>query len=184
GIIKMVLAMRHGVVPRTLHVDAPSTQVDWAAGEVRLLTEETPWPDSGRPRRAAVSSFGFSGTNVHTVLEAPPAVVESAPEPVTAPGVVPVLVSGRGRDALRAQAERLLDHVDSAPPLDLAFSLATTRSRFEQRAAVIAPDAGTLRRALDALAAGRSDPALFEGETVHGRTAFVFAGQGAQRLGM
>ncbi|MCG8914996.1 SDR family NAD(P)-dependent oxidoreductase, partial [Actinokineospora sp. PR83] len=184
GVIKMVLAMRHGVLPRTLHVDAPSTNVDWTAGEVRLLTEQTPWPETGRPRRAAVSSFGFSGTNAHTILEAAPPVADAAPAPRVVPGVVPVLVSGRGRDALRAQAERLLGQLDAATPLDLAHSLATTRSRFGQRAAVLAPDTDTLRRALAALAADRPDAALVEGEVVPGRVAVVFSGQGSQRLGM
>ncbi|MER7437103.1 SDR family NAD(P)-dependent oxidoreductase [Pseudonocardia alni] len=167
GVIKMVLAMRHGVLPRTLHADTRSSHVDWTEGAVELLTEQTAWPETGRPRRAAVSSFGISGTNVHTVLEQGP---DSAPAPDPGPGatpaVVPLLLSGRGRPALRAQAGRLLDHLRDHPGVrtaDLAHSLATTRTRFDQRAAVLAGDREDLLAALGALAAGRPDPRVVEG---------------------
>ncbi|MET7855541.1 beta-ketoacyl synthase N-terminal-like domain-containing protein, partial [Streptomyces avermitilis] len=151
GVIKMVMAMRHGELPRTLHVDAPSVHVDWSAGAVRLLTERTPWSTSDQPRRAGISSFGISGTNAHTIIEEAPSDeafaqdtgapegpeegTESA-EPVApeaarpaAGGPVPWVISGRTEEALRAQAERLLSRTDAeVPPLDVAFSLATTRT--------------------------------------------------------
>ena len=110
GVIKMVLAMRHGVVPPTLHAGAPSGQVDWSAGAVELVTEQVGWPQTGRPRRAGVSSFGFSGTNAHVVLEEPPVVLEESPAQPGQPAepqaglrrVVPWLVSGRSAAALAA----------------------------------------------------------------------------------
>ncbi|MEU5053668.1 type I polyketide synthase, partial [Streptomyces sp. NPDC021096] len=200
GVIKMVMAMRHGVLPKTLHVDEPSTHVDWTAGAVRLLTEPAPWPQRPEPRRAGISSFGLSGTNAHTILEeAPPAEAPQAPgdnadaepapaaEPIAA-GTMPWLVSGRTRDALRAQAARLLDFMESSPalaPVDLAFSLATTRSGLEHRAAVTVADRDGVLAGLAALAAGDPAPALVQG-TTQGRSklAFLFAGQGSQRLGM
>ncbi|MBH1937213.1 polyketide synthase docking domain-containing protein, partial [Streptomyces sp. AV19] len=101
GIIKMVQAMRHGVMPRTLHVDEPSEHVDWSAGQVRLLTENAPWPEADRPRRAGVSSFGYSGTNAHVILESAPEAEDDRP---VAGGVVPWVLSARSEDALRAQA--------------------------------------------------------------------------------
>ncbi|MFJ4514355.1 type I polyketide synthase, partial [Streptomyces sp. NPDC088816] len=189
GVIKMVMAMRHGVLPRTLHVDAPSSHVDWTEGAVELLTEQTAWPETGRPRRAAVSSFGISGTNVHTVLEQPPALAAPAPAvPERTAGAVPLLLSGRTRDALRAQAARLLTHLQNHPEpslADLGHSLATTRARFERRAAVIAQDRDGLLASLAALAAGRPDPAVVEGEAAgRARVAVMFSGQGSQRAAM
>ncbi|WP_341845530.1 type I polyketide synthase [Kitasatospora purpeofusca] len=190
GIIKMVQAMRHGALPRTLHVDAPTPHVDWAAGAVRLLTEDTPWPETGRPRRAAVSSFGVSGTNAHTILEQP-----AEPAPATAPAPVPAaapalpwLLSARSADALREQAARLLRHVEHAPTLavaDLGRSLALNRSAFEHRAALTGTDRETLLQGLAALAAGEPSAELVRGVTGAAvKTAFLFPGQGSQRTGM
>ncbi|MFG3008842.1 type I polyketide synthase, partial [Streptomyces calvus] len=189
GVIKMVMAMRHGVLPRTLHVDAPSSHVDWSAGAVELLTEPVPWSSEGRPRRAGVSSFGISGTNAHVVLEQPAAErqLESAeteaPEAVAA--VVPWVLSGRSEAALRAQAERLREFLEGAGAevraVDLGFSLATQRSVFDHRAVVLAQDRSA---ALAALAAGVPDAGVVEGVAGGGRTAFLFSGQGSQRLGM
>ncbi|MFA0845908.1 ketoacyl-synthetase C-terminal extension domain-containing protein, partial [Streptomyces rochei] len=128
GVIKMVMAMRHGVLPRTLHVDAPSSHVDWSAGAVELLTEVREWPGAERVRRAGVSSFGISGTNAHLILEQPEPVTELEPagEGVASPspGVVPLVVSGRSPEALRAQAGRLREFLaaGSADALDVAFS--------------------------------------------------------------
>ncbi|MEL7994673.1 beta-ketoacyl synthase N-terminal-like domain-containing protein, partial [Streptomyces albidoflavus] len=133
GVIKMVMALRHGVLPRTLHVDEPSPQIDWEAGEVELLTEHRPWPTTEAPRRAAVSSFGISGTNAHAILEQPPA-QPPAPHPETPATPLPFLLAARSEEALREQAVRLAEYVGERAelrPVDVAFSLATTRSVFE-----------------------------------------------------
>ncbi|MFJ1709099.1 type I polyketide synthase, partial [Kitasatospora sp. NPDC088346] len=189
GIIKTVMAMRHGVLPRTLHVDEPTPHVDWAAGAVELLTEARPWPETGRPRRAAVSSFGFSGTNAHAVIEqAPQAAAIPAAEPAThAPAALPWVLSAKTPEALRDQARRLGAHLDAHPEhrlADLGHSLATTRTAFEHRAALVAGDRDGFRRALTALADGLGAPGLLQGSPVTGGTAFLFTGQGSQRLAM
>ncbi|MFI0240647.1 type I polyketide synthase [Streptomyces sp. NPDC016845] len=192
GVIKTVMALQHGRLPRTLHVDTPSTHVDWDAGHVRLLTEPAEWPvTEGRPRRAAVSSFGISGTNAHTILEAAPDANEESHGAEEATAVrlplAPWLLSARGADALRGQAARLLGHVDAHPgddPHVTARALATTRQAFEHRAVVLAESTEAARDALAALAAGEEHPAVVTGRTLRGATAFLFSGQGAQRPGM
>ncbi|WXK00954.1 SDR family NAD(P)-dependent oxidoreductase [Saccharopolyspora sp. ID03-671] len=182
GIIKMILALRHGVLPRTLHADEPSSQVAWSTGGVRLLTESTPWPEADRPHRAGVSSFGISGTNAHVILEQAPQADEPADEPTT-PEVVPWVLSARSEQALQAQAARLRG-VDAAP-LDVGFSLVTTRSTFEHRAVVLGGDRDELRDALDSVAADRPDSRVVRGEAgPAGKVAFVFPGQGSQWVGM
>ncbi|WP_367127517.1 SDR family NAD(P)-dependent oxidoreductase [Saccharothrix sp. HUAS TT1] len=177
GVIKLVQAMRHGSVPATLHVDAPSSRVDWSAGSVRLVTEPREWPRDDRPRRGAVSSFGISGTNAHVVLEEGDA--QDAPPTADTARVVPWVLSARSPEALRHQAQRLTT-VDGRPA-DVAVSLATTRGHLRHRAAVVAEDRVA---ALAALAAGESaEGVLVDTAVPVPATAFLFAGQGAQRLG-
>jgi acyl transferase domain-containing protein len=189
GVIKMVMAMRHGLLPRTLHVDEPTPHVDWSAGNVRLLTEEQPWPATGRPRRTAVSSFGISGTNSHAVLEqgdeTPQATGDGEPGEQGTP--LPWLLSGKTPAALRAQAGRLRAHLDAHPDLDpaaTAHALITTRAALDHRAAAVAPDRAGLARALDAIAEGTPHAHAVAGVARPGRLAVTFAGQGAQRPGM
>ncbi|MFD9738971.1 type I polyketide synthase, partial [Umezawaea sp. NPDC059074] len=183
GVIKMVQAMRHGVVPRTLHVDEPSSHVDWTSGAVTLATEALAWPETGRPRRAGVSAFGVSGTNAHVVLEQAPAVVETAPE-VSLP-VVPWVLSGRTASAVRAQARRLAATGPDLDPVDVGAALVTTRGLFEHRAVVLGGDRDRLLAGLSALADGVSAPGVLTSTTVGERAVgFVFPGQGAQWAGM
>jgi acyl transferase domain-containing protein len=182
GVVKMVMAMRHGVVPATLHVDVPSSHVDWSAGAVEVVTTAVPWPDAGRARRAAVSSFGISGTNAHVVLEQAPAaqavpvaqaVSEAAPAVSgVAPAVVPWVVSAKSVAALDAQVAQVRQ-VAGVAPVDVGFSLATSRSVFAHRAVLLA-------------AAGEAGEVIevARGTAAAGRLAFVFPGQGSQRLGM
>ncbi|MEU7649344.1 SDR family NAD(P)-dependent oxidoreductase, partial [Streptomyces huasconensis] len=203
GVIKMVEAMRHGVVPKTLHVDEPTPHVDWTAGAVELATETRPWPDTGRPRRAGVSAFGISGTNAHVVLEQAPPVLEQVPpaepagpvdEPDAAPaeealarGVVPWVLSARSAAGLRGQAARLREFAVTAQAADtdVAWSLLSTRASLEHRAVVLGENRAELLAGLEALAAG--EPAanvvrdLAAGDR---RLALVFSGQGSQRVGM
>ncbi|MGY5138461.1 type I polyketide synthase, partial [Streptomyces nigrescens] len=222
GVIKMVLALRHGVLPQSLHTARPSTHVDWSAGHVRLLTEPVAWPDASRPRRAAVSSFSISGTNAHTILEQAPQdpapspddrepaaegreqaaeggeqaaerreqAVETAPHPTAAARLpyIPWVLSARSAEALRAQAGRLLTHLEAHPeadPQDLAYSLATSRSAFEHRAVLLGTGPAELHGKLTALAEEGPDAAgAVTGSPLRGKTAFLFTGQGAQRPGM
>ncbi|MFF7634990.1 type I polyketide synthase [Kitasatospora sp. NPDC008050] len=187
GVIKMVMAMRHGVLPRTLHVGTPSSHVDWSVGAVALLTEARPWPETGRPRRAAVSSFGISGTNAHLVIEQAPEAADEAsalPDAAGRTPVVPLVLSGRTPQALRGQAARLREHLAARPEqaiVDVGYSLATARAAFDHRAAVVARDHAELLHGLDRLASGAA-----VGETLGpvGRTAFLFTGQGSQRAAM
>ncbi|GAB3844610.1 beta-ketoacyl synthase N-terminal-like domain-containing protein [Dactylosporangium cerinum] len=187
GVIAMVLAMRHGVLPPTLHVDAPSPHVDWSSGSVRLLTAPTAWPVVDRPRRAGVSSFGISGTNAHAILEqAPPAAPAPAPVVRAFDGPVPLLVSAAGPAALAEQARRLHDALVADPGLDLldvAWTLVTARANLDERAVVLATDRAEAVRGLAALAGGAQD-GLIRGTATQGRLAVTFTGQGAQRAGM
>ncbi|MFJ9034925.1 type I polyketide synthase, partial [Streptomyces sp. NPDC102274] len=184
GVIKMVMAMRHGVLPRTLHVDEPSSHVDWSAGAVELLTETRPWPETGQPWRAGVSSFGVSGTNAHAIIEQAPAAERAeAPEPVR-DGLVPWVLSARGEGALRGQAERLMSMMDEHAIVDVGYSLATSRTALDHRAVVVAADRSEFLSALAALAEGRDGPGVVMGEATSHRVGFLFSGQGSQRLGM
>ncbi|MFI0154497.1 type I polyketide synthase [Streptomyces lydicus] len=195
GVIKMVKALEQGQLPRTLHAAEPTPQVDWSAGAVELLTEERAWPSSPeRVRRAGVSSFGISGTNAHLVLEEPPAADVEEPRLMEAPGasgavVVPWVLSGRGVEALRAQAGRLRSFVGPRPelePVEVGRSLAASRSAFERRAVVLGTDRGALLGALGAVSRGEVPAAgVVEGAVREaGRTVLVFPGQGSQWVGM
>ncbi|MFF2078453.1 type I polyketide synthase [Kitasatospora sp. NPDC058162] len=183
AVIKTVAALRHGVLPRSLHAEEPTPLVDWAAG-VSLLTEQRAWPELDRPRRAGVSSFGISGTNAHLILEQAPEPAPAAQPPTGLPSV-PWVISARTPAALRAQAGRLLDTVGDRPdPEAIARALAGTRTAFDHRAVVTGSDAAGLRAALAAVAAGEPTTAAVLGEAVTGgRTAFLFTGQGSQRPG-
>ncbi|HEY8987337.1 MAG TPA: type I polyketide synthase, partial [Streptomyces sp.] len=183
GVVKMVMAMRYGVMPKTLHVGEPTSKVDWSAGAVSLLTEQVEWAQGDVPRRAAVSSFGISGTNAHVILEEAPS-VEEAPA-VEVVGVVPWVLSAKSEGALRAQAGRLLEVVDSGvSPVDVGFSLAAGRGVFEHRAAVVGADEAGRRAGLVALAEGASAPGVVQGVAGGRKVVFVFPGQGSQWVGM
>jgi len=193
GIIKMLMALRHETLPRTLHVAEPSSHVDWTSGAVELLTENREWPAEGRPRRAGISAFGISGTNAHVILEQAPAAdsAESGQpaddgravadgQPVELPAV-PWVVSARSEAALAAQVERLADYAAARAAVGSAAigrSLLAERSQMEHRAVVVGADR-------DALLAGLADPASWiTGIAAEGKTAFVFSGQGSQWAGM
>ncbi|WP_234715899.1 type I polyketide synthase, partial [Mycobacterium tuberculosis] len=185
GVIKMVLAMRHELLPATLHVDVPSPHVDWSAGAVELLTAPRVWPAGARTRRAGVSSFGISGTNAHVIIEAVPVVPRR--EAGWAGPVVPWVVSAKSESALRGQAARLAAYVRGDDGLDVAdvgWSLAG-RSVFEHRAVVVGGDRDRLLAGLDELAGDQLGGSVVRGTaTAAGKTVFVFPGQGSQWLGM
>ncbi|MFD2421810.1 SDR family NAD(P)-dependent oxidoreductase [Amycolatopsis pigmentata] len=172
GVIKMVLAMRHGVLPETLHVDKPSSRVDWERAAIELLTSARPWPPAGRPRRAAVSAFGISGTNAHVIIEQRADDRESAPRTPDLPAPVPWVLSAKSALALSAQRDRLVDHLTGRDlsPVDVGYSLAVGRAVLDHRVVL--------------LASGDTVSVAAEGVAKHGETAMLFAGQGAQRVGM
>ncbi|MGW6118091.1 type I polyketide synthase [Nocardia sp. NPDC055165] len=188
GLIKMVMAMRHGVVPPTLNVDEPTPHVDWSSGSVRLVTEARAWPATGRTPRAAVSSFGISGTNAHVVIERG----ESSPEiersaAIVAPPVIAWVLTARSDAAVAAQAGALLGRVEAehgADPVDIGVALLETRARFEHRAVIVGHDAQELTAGLRALADGQGAPNVVRGSAIAAVTAAMFPGQGAQRAGM
>ncbi|MFD6045924.1 beta-ketoacyl synthase N-terminal-like domain-containing protein, partial [Streptomyces koyangensis] len=197
GVIKMVMALQHGRLPRTLYAETPSTHVDWSAGNVQLLQEAREWPAGDQPRRAGVSAFGISGTNAHVILEEAPveettAVQEKpvAPTPVLSAEVPAWVVSGRSAVALAGQAGRLREHVVGRPELpvgDVAWSLVTGRSVFEHRAIVLGTEREELLGGLASVATGQPAAGVVTGEVAPGgvgRRVFVFPGQGSQWVGM
>ncbi|QLL09757.1 type I polyketide synthase [Mycobacterium vicinigordonae] len=188
GLIKMVLAMQHGVMPKTLHVDVPTPHVDWSMGSVSVLTEQRSWPEAGRPRRAGVSAFGISGTNAHVLLEQGRTAESESVVAQPFDGAVPWVLSARSAEALANQAERLLARVTAdqgVRPLDVGWSLASTRSVFEHRAVVVAADHRHFQDGLARLASGEPAASVAVGRARSlGKTVFVFPGQGAQYLGM
>ena len=207
GVIKLVMALQHGLLPRTLHLDEPTSEVDWTAGAVALLGEQVPWPVNGAPRRAGVSSFGISGTNAHAIIEEAPArpsssaqlcrsedEVASAAQGGPADGEAtarptPWVLSGRGAGAVCAQAGRLQEFLDGEPELavrDVAFSLAK-RSALADRAVLFGESRDELLAGLRALADGEEAPGVLRGAGDRDgaeKVAFLFTGQGAQRVGM
>ncbi|MFE4646254.1 beta-ketoacyl synthase N-terminal-like domain-containing protein, partial [Streptomyces sp. NPDC056730] len=186
GVIKMVMAIRHGVLPKTLHADRPSPKVDWHSGAVSLLTRNETWPDTGRPRRAGVSAFGISGTNAHTIIEQAPETPAAEP-PADRATPTAWLLSGKNPSALRDQARRLLDKLTARPELptaDIAHSLATTRTAFGHRTVLIG-QRDALIEGLRATAEQRPHPTAIDGIAADGgKLAMMFSGQGAQRPGM
>ncbi|MFD4628494.1 beta-ketoacyl synthase N-terminal-like domain-containing protein [Streptomyces sp. NPDC058284] len=212
GVIKMVMAMRHGELPASLHIDRPTPHVDWEDGGVRLLTDPVPWPRGDRPRRAGVSSFGISGTNAHLIVEQAPTPsdaedgsdgmhgvhgMQGGPEALGASTslAVPWMVSARGHEALRAQAASLAERADGGQELasltDIGWSLLRTRALHEHRAVVVAAERAESVAALRALAAGKHHPALIgpgpaarTPARVNGDTVWLFSGQGSQLVGM
>ncbi|MGW1786965.1 SDR family NAD(P)-dependent oxidoreductase, partial [Streptomyces sp. NPDC002143] len=196
GVIKMVMAMREGVLPQTLHVSEPSPHVDWSAGAVELLTEAHEWPDTGRPRRVGVSSFGASGTNAHVVLEQgpdpDPTAEDKAEAGPSAPAAValPLVVSAKSQAALRAQAGRLAAFLAERPDADaesaaVAHALVSTRSALEHRGVVLAAGRSESVSGLEALSAGETVPGVVSGTARPvGRPVLVFPGQGSQWVGM
>jgi acyl transferase domain-containing protein/NADPH:quinone reductase-like Zn-dependent oxidoreductase/NADP-dependent 3-hydroxy acid dehydrogenase YdfG/acyl carrier protein len=191
GVIKTVMALRHGVLPRTLHVDEPTRQVDWSAGAVRVLTQARDWPDTGRPRRAGVSSFGISGTNAHVILEQgddTPDTQDTSPATDQDARPVPWLLSARSEPALRAQAAKLLAHLTDHPevrPQDVGLSSTVSRAALEHRAVVVGADREELVRGVAALAGERPDAGVVRGRARGGPgPVFVFPGQGSQWVGM
>ncbi|MGQ4335059.1 SDR family NAD(P)-dependent oxidoreductase, partial [Streptomyces hayashii] len=194
GVIKMVMAMREGVLPRTLHADEPSPHVDWSAGAVRLLTEVREWPQDDGPRRAAVSAFGISGTNAHAILEQAPPTDFVAPDgqpDVQDDSAVPVAwpLSAHSPAALAAQAARLAEDlsVRNVPSVEVTRALGETRALLNHRAVVLGADSAELLSGLTRLASADSGdlpPDVVIGNAVRGRTAFLFPGQGSQQAGM
>jgi acyl transferase domain-containing protein len=195
SVIKMVMAMRHGTMPSTLHVDRPSRQVDWSAGSVRLLTEALPWPATGAPRRAGISAFGISGTNVHVILEQAPAQDDARTESPADPegddaegAILPWVLSARSEAALREQATRLGSYLSeaSARLTDVGYSLVRCRAAHDQRAVIVATDREALTAGLTLLAGGADGPGLVRGSAAgeQGKLALLFPGQGSQRADM
>jgi acyl transferase domain-containing protein/NADPH:quinone reductase-like Zn-dependent oxidoreductase/acyl carrier protein len=193
GVIKTVMAMHHGMLPRTLHIDEPSGKVDWSQGAVSLLTQQTPWQRNDEPRRAGVSSFGISGTNAHVIVEEPPEAQPPSREAAEGPGraleLVPWVISARNERALRAQAGRLKARVGEDPDLDvmgIGSSLASTRTAFEHRAVVLGGDRATLLEGVSGICDGSPSGSAIAGVAGGhaGALALMFTGQGAQRAGM
>ncbi|MFG2442893.1 type I polyketide synthase [Nocardia fluminea] len=188
GLIKMVMAMRHGVVPPTLNVDEPTPHVDWSSGAVRLVTEARAWPATGRTPRAAVSSFGISGTNAHVVIERGEFAPElERPAATVAPPVIAWVVTARSAAAVAGQASALHGLLAAEPatdPVDIGVALLGTRARFEHRAVIVGRDTEELTAGLRALADGQTAPNVVRGSVSAAVTAVMFPGQGAQRAGM
>jgi acyl transferase domain-containing protein len=187
GVIKMVLALQHGTLPQTLHIDEPTPQVDWSAGTVQLLRQARSWPESGRARRAGVSAFGMSGTNAHVIVEEAPAIPATEASHPPDELDIPWTLSGRTPTALGAQARRLVKHLEARPGLAtgaVGRALLTTRTHLEHRAALIGTGKEELLDAARHLADGQPSPRVVTGKTVSRSLAFLFPGQGDHYVGM
>jgi acyl transferase domain-containing protein/NADPH:quinone reductase-like Zn-dependent oxidoreductase/NAD(P)-dependent dehydrogenase (short-subunit alcohol dehydrogenase family)/acyl carrier protein len=191
GVIKTIMAMREEVLPRILHLDDPTPLVDWSKGELKLATESEAWPRGGSPRRAAVSSFGISGTNSHAILEEAPAEIADIEAPgrrrEEPTGPLPFMLSAKSEEALKAQAQRLHTHLQGKPEIDqadLAFTLRHGRAQLEHRAVGWATDREELLEVLDVIRIGAPSKSVVRGTAAEGKAAFLFTGQGAQRAGM
>ncbi|MGW7792429.1 type I polyketide synthase, partial [Streptomyces tricolor] len=190
GVINMVQALRHGLMPASRHIDAPTPQVDWSSGAVELLTEAREWPDTGRPRRAGVSSFGASGTNAHLILEQAPEEETAQTAPAAPAGVMPLVVTAASAASLTGQADRLAAFLADAPDTPLtavAGTLATRRAVLGERAVVVAETHDEALAALTALARDEQAPGTVRGTATAagaGKTVLVFPGQGTQWIGM
>lgn len=189
GVMKAVLSLQNGIVPATLHLDSPTSEVDWSRGSVEIVGCARPWPDdTGRRRRAAVSAFGVSGTNAHVILEQPAEDFEAVRPHVGDPPVLPLVVSAKSTSALADQAQRLqrlLVHDGGTAPRDVAYSLVNGRASFDHRAVVIGADRDELDAGLAAIACGDRSPYVATGTARSlGGTVFVFPGQGSQWAGM
>ncbi len=188
GIIKMVLALQHEELPASRYADNPTRKVSWDEGNLKLLSETVPWRrQAGQVRRAGVSSFGISGTNAHVILE-------EAPQPAPAPAApvsvaletVPLVVSGRTEETLRANAARLAERLEEsgAKLVDVAYSLATRRTAFEERMVLGATDAASAIERLKEAAAGALPKGAVRARAQEGRVVFLYPGQGSQSVGM
>ena len=189
GMIKAVQAIRHGMVPATLFLDSPTPQVNWSSGTIKVVGSARPWPDEpDRPRRAAVSSFGISGTNAHLILEQAPPEFATVPSARKRPPLMPWVLSAKSRSALAGQAARLRRFVEQNPeldPSDVAYSLVTTRTLFDHRAVAVGDCRDELLSGLAAIASGEPAPNVVTGKaSATGGTVFVFPGQGSQWAGM
>ncbi|NUS73202.1 MAG: SDR family NAD(P)-dependent oxidoreductase [Corynebacteriales bacterium] len=188
GVIKMVQAMQHGVLPSTLHVDAPSPHIDWNSGHVKLLSEPRDWPQPARPRRAGISSFGISGTNAHVILEQAPTSPSQATSPErvapTSSAPIPWVLSAHSASALTEAATRLHAYIAEQDPRDVGYSLTNTRASFEHRAVVVGHDREELLSGVRALSQSQPHPQLITGTVRANEAVFVFPGQGSQWAGM
>ncbi|KIG15385.1 Malonyl CoA-acyl carrier protein transacylase [Enhygromyxa salina] len=193
GIIKLILALEHETMPRSLYAEAPSSQVNWDVPGIELLASARAWPKGDVPRRGAVSSFGISGTNAHLIVEEAPA-EHSAPAvtPQRDKLAVPLIFSGKDDAATQRQGELLRTHLERHPDLrlaDVSWSLLTTREQFPSRKAIVACSRAQalaqLAQFTDSAPPGGTAPG-FEARqrSQHPRVAVMFTGQGSQRLGM
>ncbi|HEX6687990.1 MAG TPA: type I polyketide synthase, partial [Solirubrobacterales bacterium] len=189
GLLKALLAIEHRQIPASLNFRQPNSEIPLEALGVRVQDSHGAWPHEDRPLIAGVSSFGMGGTNCHLVLEQAPAAEPAAADPPTEPlpGPIPLALSAKAEPALAEAAERLATHLQADPdldPTDIAYSLVTTRSAFEHRAVVLGKDREGLLASLTALAEGTPSADVLSGRAKDGKLAYLFTGQGSQRLGM